>query len=586
MYALYCQFNDKSRGRNMNLYKYVSDKLNEKLGFDAKLEIPRNREFGDFSTNAAMVMARVAGKNPRELATEILPKIQELDFVKSATIAGPGFINIRIRDDFLWKSAESASKITKAKKPLIIDMDYGAYNVAKSLHIGHMRTSIVGDMLYRLGRVIGHTMISYNHMGDWGRSMGFVIAWIERLHPDWPFFQPDFTPNGDCSQYTIDPVELDTYYPSAAALAKTDPEFLEHAQIITAQLQDGHPGYNALYNIFMPISLESMNKTVRALNILAFDRDLGERNAAKYSAPVEKMLRDKNLLVKSDGAEVIIVKRDEDKKPMPPVMFYNSRGAHPYDATDIMALYYRKVTDNPDKVIYLTDSRQSLHFEQLFRVAELLGLFPADALEHIGYGTINGADGKPFKTRDGNAAGLNDILSMVQSAVRDRVAESGKKLDDETINMIALAALKFNDLSHDLRADYIFDPNQITSFEGRTGPYILYTAVRLNSVLRRAGDFEIPKTVELEPDERNLVMELLDFDRTVQSAFDGRATDLVANYAYDLAQLVNTFYHNCPILRDDVATDTRNKRLTLVKIAVDVLTRVLDLMGLKIPKEM
>lgn len=570
----------------MNLYKYVSDKLNEKLGFVAKLEIPRNRDFGDFSTNAAMVMAKSAGKNPREIATELLSKIKESDFVSDASIAGPGFINLRIRDDFLWNAAQTAAEITRATKPMTIDMDYGAYNVAKSLHIGHLRTSIVGDTLYRLGRALGHKMISYNHMGDWGRSMGMVIAWIEKLHPDWPFFQDNFDESADYSKYAMPIEELDTYYPSAAALAKTDTAFLERAQIITAELQRGHAGYRALYNVFIPISLDSMDKIIKKLNILPFDNNLGERNAAKYTEPVEKMVREKNLLVKSEGAEVIVVKRDTDNKPMPPVMFYNSRGAVPYDATDIMALYYRKITDNPDKVIYLTDSRQSLHFEQLFRVAELLGMFPADSLEHIGYGTINGADGKPFKTRDGNAAGLNDIIDMVQTAVRERVAESGKKLDDETIDEIALASLKFNDLSHDLRSDYIFEPSQITSFEGRTGPYILYTAVRLNSVLRRAGKFDTPKTAIMGADERNLVMELLDFDRTVQSAFDSRATDLIANYAYDVCQLVNTFYHNCPILREDVNTETRNTRLTLVKIAVDVLGRALDLMGLKIPAEM
>lgn len=570
----------------MNLYKYVSEKLNGKLGFDAKLEVPRNREFGDFSTNAAMIMAKSVGKNPREFASEILPKIQELDFVESASIAGPGFINITIKNDFLWNNLESAAEITKNTNPLIIDMDYGAYNVAKSLHIGHMRTSIVGDVLYRLGRAIGHKMISYNHIGDWGRPMGLVIAWIEKLHPDWPFFNENFDINGDYSKYTIEPRELDTYYPKASTLAKSDDAFLAHAQQITAELQKGHPGYRALYNIFLPIALASMDRTIKSLNIVPFDNDLGERNAAKYTANIEKMLRDKNLLEPSEGAEVVVVKRDSDKKPMPPIMFHNSRGAVTYDATDIMALYYRKITDNPDKVIYLTDSRQSLHFEQLFRVAELLGLFPSGALEHIGYGTINGPDNKPFKTRDGNVAELNDIIEMVGDAVRRRVIESDKKLDNETIDMIALAALKFNDLSHDLRADYIFDPNQITSFEGRTGPYILYTAVRLNSVLRRAGEFEIPKMVEMEADERNLVMELLDFDRTVQSAFDGRATDLVANYAYDLCQLINTFYHNCPILRDDVPKQIRAKRLALIKVAIDVLDHTLDLMGLKIPNEM
>ncbi len=570
----------------MNLYKYVSDKLNKKLGFDVKLETPRNREFGDFSTNAAMVMAKSMGKNPRELANEILPKIKELDFVSSASVAGPGFINITIKDDFLWATTKTAATITPAEKPLIIDMDYGAYNVAKSLHIGHMRTSIVGDVLYRLGRALGHKMISYNHIGDWGRPMGLVIAWIEKLHPDWPFFQDNFDPKGDYSKYTIDPCELDTYYPKSSSYAKENDEFMLHAQVITAELQHGHPGYTALYNIFLPIALASMDRTIKSLNIVPFDNDLGERNAAKYTKSVEEMLREKNLLEQSDGAEVVVVKRKDDNKPMPPVMFYNSRGAVTYDATDIMALYYRKKTDNPDRVIYLTDKRQSLHFEQLFRVAELLNMFPADALEHIGYGTLNGADNKPFKTRDGNVAELNDIIEMVQSAARDRVTESGKELDQETIDSIALAALKFNDLSHDLRADYIFEPSQITSFEGRTGPYILYTAVRLKSILKRAGEFNIPTNVTLEPDERNLLMALLDFERIIYTAFDNRATDLVANYTYDLCQLINTFYHNCPILRDDIAPDVRATRLSVVKMSLNVLERLLDIMGLKIPNEM
>ena len=570
----------------MNLYKYVSEKLNNALGFDAKLEVPRNREFGDFSTNAAMVLAKKANKNPRELAGEIIQKISGLDFIDSASIAGPGFINMFIKNDFLWDAAQTSADITPTQKSMVIDMDYGAYNVAKSLHIGHMRTSIVGDVLYRLGRAMGHKMISYNHIGDWGRPMGLVIAWIEKLHPDWPFFHEPFDANADYSKYTIDPKELDTYYPKSSAFAKSNDDFMAHAQVITAELQNGHPGYRALYNIFLPIALASMDRTIRSLNIVPFDNDLSERNAAKYTKPVEQMLRDKKLLEQSEGAEIVVVKREDDNKPMPPIMFYNSRGAVTYDATDIMALYYRKITDNPDKVIYLTDKRQSLHFEQLFRVAELLNMFPSDALEHIGYGTLNGPDNRPFKTRDGNVAELNDIIEMVQSAAHDRVKESGKSLDDETIDKIALAALKFNDLSHDLRADYIFEPTQITSFEGRTGPYILYTAVRLNSVLRRAGNFARPKTCKLGIDERNLIMELLDFDRTINTAFENRATDLVANYAYDLCQLINTFYHNCPILREDVSEQTRNMRLTLIKIAVDVLGKTLDLMGLQIPKEM
>lgn len=569
----------------MNLYKYVSDKLNEKLGFAAKLEVPRNRDFGDFSTNAAMVMARVAGKNPREIATELLPKIKELDFVSDASIAGPGFINLKIKDDFLWNAAQTAAEITRTAKPMTIDMDYGAYNVAKSLHIGHLRTSIVGDTFNRIARSLGHKTFSWNHIGDWGKPMGLVIAWIERLHPELPYFRDDFDPSTPVD-YEIDEQELNTYYPAASAFAKENPEFQLHAQEIKAKFQAGHPGYFALYEKFLAISLRIMNKTVSRLNILPFDYDLGERNAAKYLEPVEKILRNKNMIYENDGAEIINVKRESDNKPMPPYMWRDSRGADTYDSTDLAAVYCRKKTDNPDKIIYFTDLRQSLHFEQLFRVADMSGIYPYEKFEHIGYGTVNGADGKPFKTRDGNAAGLDDILNIANDAVRARIAEFDKKLDDDTIQTIALAAVKFNDLLHDVKSDYVFDPKQITSFEGRTGPYILYTAVRLNSVLRRAENFDTPQTATMGTDERNLIMELLDFDRTVQSAFDSRATDLVANYAYDVCQLVNTFYHNCPILREDVDAETRNMRLALIKIAVDVLGKTLDLMGLKIPVEM
>lgn len=569
----------------MNLYKYVSESINDKLGFAAKLEVPRNRDHGDFATNAAMVMAKSAGKNPRELATEIASQIAELPFVADASIAGPGFINIILKDEFIWENAAHATEIAQTTNPQIIDLDYGAYNVAKALHIGHLRTSIVGDTFNRTAKMLGHKTYSWNHMGDWGKPMALVIAWIERLHPELPYFKDNFDPTQPVD-FEINPAELNTYYPAASAFAKENPEFQSHAQEIKAKFQDGHAGYFALYEKFLAISLKMMNDTVRRLNIMPFDYDLGERNAAKYLAPVEEILRTKNLIQESDGAQVIIVKKDTDTAPMPPYMWTDSRGADTYDSTDLAAVYCRLHTDNPDKIIYFTDMRQSLHFEQLFRAADMSGLFQYENMEHIGYGTINGADGRPFKTRSGNAAGLDDIIDAVNNAVAARVRESGKTLDAETVDMIALAALKFNDLIHDVRSDYIFDPDSVTSFEGRTGPYILYTAVRLNSVLRRAGDNADAKIGELNTDERNLLIEILDFERTINSAFDNRATDMIANYAYDLCQLINTFYHNCPILRDDVTPETKAQRLHIVKIARDTLAKTIDLMGLKIPNEM
>lgn len=568
----------------MNLYKHVSNAINEKLGTTVNLEVPRNRDFGDFSTNCAMVMAKSAGKNPRELATEISAQIAELPFVAETSIAGPGFINIKLRDEFIWESA-CLPQSPRTDNPITIDLDYGAYNVAKSLHIGHLRTSIVGDTFNRIARLLGHKTYSWNHIGDWGKPMALVIAWIERLHPDLPYFHDNFTPD-TVVDFDIEPAELNKYYPLASAFAKENPEFQAHAQDIKAKFQNGHAGYFALYEKFLAISLDMMNETVKRLNILPFDYDLGERNAAKYLDQVEEILRSKNLIQESDGAQVIVVKRESDNKPMPPYMWTDSRGADTYDSTDLAAVYCRKLTDNPDKIIYFTDLRQGLHFEQLFRTSQMSGIFDYENLEHIGYGTINGTDGRPFKTRDGNAAGLDDIIDAVNQAVHARVAESGKNLDADTISAIALSAVKFNDLMHDVRSDYIFDPNAVTSFEGRTGPYILYTAVRLNSVLKRANEAGDATYMPMTIDERNLLIGIMDFERIVHTAFDNRATDLVANYAYDLCQLINTFYHNCPILRDDIDAKTRAGRLHIAKVARDTLAMTIDLMGLKIPSEM
>lgn len=551
----------------MNLYKYISKSINDKLGFTANLETPRNREFGDFSTNAAMVMAKSAGKNPRELANEILPKLRELDFVADVSVAGPGFINIKLKDDFIWHAAQEPHN-TKTENPKKIDLDYGGYNVGKALHIGHLRTSIVGDTFNRIAKFLGHTTKSYNHIGDWGRPMGLIITWILE------FGMPK---NAD---------ELNKIYPESTARAKSDDAWMARAKEITAELQSGNPEYRKIYDDFMKISLSQMDTVLHRLNLLPFDETMGERGVAPYVADTQKILESCGLLVESDGAMIVNVRTDDDTAPMPPLMFRTSSDTQTYAAADLSAIYYRNKSDKPDIIGYFTDSRQNLHFQQVFRVAKMAHLTDAE-LFHTGFGAITGPDGKPFKTRDGGVAELLDILDTSTDAVRKRVTDAGKVLQDDTIDAIALAAVKFNDLLHDVRADYVFDPNQITSFEGRTGPYILYTAVRLNSVLKRAGDAQdAASTTTLSPDERNLLIETLDFERTVQSAFDNRATDMIANYAYDLCQLVNAFYHNCPILRDDVDNETRAKRIKITQIARDTLATTIDLMGLKIPEEM
>lgn len=551
----------------MNLYKYVSEAINKKLGFEAKLDVPKNRDFGDFSTNAAMVGAKNAGKNPRELANDYLPLLKELDFVNDVSVAGPGFINIKIKDDFILNNTTAPEQIV-AEKPLKIDLDYAGYNIGKALHIGHLRTTIVGDTFNRITKFVGHTTKSYNHIGDWGRPMGLVIAWIlEHGMPE----------SAD---------ELNTFYPLSSARAKEDEAWMERARQITSELQAGNPEYRKIYDDFMKISLKQMDDVLVRLNVMPFDMTMGERGVAEYVADTQKILEEKHLLEKDDGALIVNVKQESDNAPMPPLMFRTSSDTQTYAAADLSAIYYRTKTDNPDVIGYFTDSRQSLHFNQVFRAAKMADITHAD-LFHTGFGALTGSDGKPFKTRDGGVANLTDILDMVESAVRERVISANKTLDDETIKAIALAAVKFNDLIHDVKSDYIFDPSAITSFEGKTGPYILYTAVRLNSVLKRA-DTDITKQNQyvLTIEERNLLIEIMDFERTVLSAYENRATDMIANYAYDLCQLINNFYHNCPILRDDIAPDIKAGRLYIAKLAFDTLSTAIDLMGLKIPREM
>ena len=568
----------------MNVYNFISEKVKQKIAEidtvhgvvspevidNIAIEVPKIREFGDYSTNAAMMLVKTLKKSPRDIAEMIVPHLAELSFVKSASIAGPGFINIFLKDAFLKNPSAFCDGWVQDKKVLKLDLDYGSYNIGKALHIGHLRTTVVGDTFNRIARRLGHKTKSYNHMGDWGRPMGLIIAWI---------LQYGMPKNVD---------DINAMYPASTARAKEDKQWLEYAQKITVDLQSGNPEYNKIYNEFAPMSLGQIAKILVRLNILPFDENKGERLVAEYVPNVQKILEEKNLLVHDDGADVIPVKLDTDTAPMPPVLWRSSTGAQTYAAADLAAIYYRTTTDNPDDIVYFTDSRQNLHFTQVFRAAKMAGMDSAN-LQHIGFGTITGTDGKPFKTRDGNVPSLDEMVDMVATSVRARAVEAGKQLSDETIEMIAVAALKFNDLMHDVRADYVFDTDTVTQFEGRTGPYILYTAVRLNSVLKKAADMgvaAVDNNADLDPAERNLLLRLMDFERVLENAFARRATDLIANYAYDLCQDVNTFYHHCPILRDDVSQDVRQARMHIVKMAHQVLTDVVDLMGLRIPVEM
>lgn len=566
----------------MNIYKEISnsiigklkeipeikDYLTPQILNNIAIEIPKVRDFGDFSTNAAMLLTKSLGKKPRDIAELLVSYIKEIPNVETVSIAGPGFINIKIKDTYIKETIFSGNFNPDTEKKQKIDLDYGGYNVGKTLHIGHLRTTVVGDTFNRIAKFLGHTTKSYNHMGDWGRPMGLIIAWILE--------------NGMPSN--VD--DINRMYPASSARAKEDPAWLEKAQKITVELQNGNPEYKKIYDTFIPMSLGQVNQLLKRLNILTFDENKGERLIAEYVPTVEKILEEKNILEHSDGAEIITVKQDTDTEPMPPVMWKSSAGAQTYAAADLTAIYYREKTDNPDSIVYFTDNRQTLHFKQIFRAARLVGFAENAELQHIGFGTITGPDGKPFKTRDGNVPSLDDMLNIVAESVRKRVSESGKKLSDETIEKIALAALKFNDLMHDVKSDYIFDVDSVTNFEGRTGPYILYTAVRLNSILKKVSEISVTQDCDLLPEERDLLMFLLDFNRVTETAFEKRAPYILANYAYDLCKLINTFYHTCPIMRDDIEEKVKSQRLMIVKQSLNVLSKSIELMGLEIPEEM
>lgn len=566
----------------MNLYKEVSKSIISKLKEIPELkdiisteflnnitvEIPKVRDFGDFSTNIAMMLTKKLGKKPRDIADILTPYLQQISNVESVSVAGPGFINIKLKDSYIKDTALSDNLEPDTGTKQKIDLDYGGYNVGKNLHIGHLRTTVVGDTFNRIAKFLGHTTKAYNHMGDWGRPMGLIIAWVLE----------NGMPNN------VD--DVNRMYPASSARAKEDPAWLEKAQKITVELQNGNEEYKKIYDTFMPMSLGQVSKLLTRLNILPFDENKGERLIAEYVPEVQEILDTKGIIEHSDGAEIISVKQDTDTEPMPPVMWKSSAGAQTYAAADLTAIYYREKTDNPDAIVYFTDNRQTLHFKQIFRAARLAGFADGIELQHIGFGTITGADGKPFKTRDGNVPSLDEMINIVADSVRTRVKESGKDLPDETIEMIALAALKFNDLMHDVKSDYIFDVDSVTSFEGRTGPYILYTAVRLNSILKKVGNIPASANCELLPEERDLLMFLLDFNRVTETAFEKRAPYILANYAYDLCKLINTFYHTCPIMRDDIPEAIKAQRLAIVKQSLKVLSKSIELMGLKIPEEM
>ncbi len=559
-------------------------------------------DLADLQCNGALPGARQAGRNPRDLAQAVIAALDDAgrqEMLAAVEVAGPGFINIRLRDDFLAQHVGQMSTDPRlgappVAQPRTVVLDFGGANVAKRMHIGHLRPSIIGDSLQRIFRFHGHHVISDIHMGDWGTQMGQLIMEIKRRRPDLPYFDPDYTgPYPDESPVTMD--DLGEIYPAASERYKDDPAFAEAARQATKELQDGRPGYRALWQHFVDVSIVALKEDFERLGV-AFDLWLGESHAHDWIAPLVEKLRESGVARSSAGALIVDVAAAGDKSEIPPMMLLKSDGSFLYGTTDLATIQLRVEELGAEMIFYVVDVRQSLHFEQVFRAARRAGIAPADevVLEHLPNGTINGPDGRPFKTRAGGVPTLKEVIDLVVDKARERLAELeaagaySQQEREQIAEQVGIAALKFGDLINHRTTDYVFDLDRFTSFEGRTGPYLLYAAVRTKSILRRAGEQGIQVGAILPPagpEERELMLKLAQFPDVIAFAVETRAPNHVADYVYNLAITFNRFYRDYHILSERDAA-RQQSWLALSQYALAQMELGLSLLGIAVPERM
>ncbi|MBA3360382.1 MAG: arginine--tRNA ligase [Acidimicrobiia bacterium] len=556
-------------------------------------------ELAQFQCNGAMAAARQAGRPPRELAEAVAEKLRaDPGPLEQIEVAGPGFLNLRIDDRFLAElihesGADPRLGVKAASPSLTVLVDYAGPNVAKAMHVGHLRATIIGDSLARLFRFLGHKVIRDPHFGDWGLQMGQVIAAIEEQRPDLPFFDLESDgPYPDTSPVTLD--DLQEIYPRSSARTESDPEWGERVRQVTVDLQQGRPGYLALWRHMKRVSEESQRQDFSALGV-EFDLWFGESDVAELVSPLITDLRERGLAEESRGALVMRVELPDDKRDLPPLILETSRGAVLYGTTDLATILHRVRDLGVDLALYVVDARQSDHFELLFRAARRSGYAPDDVgLEHIRFGTMNGPDGRPFKTRAGGVVSLADLIELMTAAARRRLdeadlARSYPQAEREAIaRQVGVAALKFGDLINNRVSDYSFDLERFSSFEGKTGPYLQYSAVRIRSIQRRAAGLGMDPGLVLPPTvepERNLMLTLLQLPEVLERAGVLRAPNHIAEYAFELAAAWNRFYDACHII-DERNAERRGAWLALADLTLRTLTTVLDLLGIEVPERM
>lgn len=577
-------------------YEFQARGLDSTLGHVEHSRMPHRCQF---QCNGLLRIEGLDELTMRDLGSAIAASLGHTGLFSKVEFAEPGFLNLTVADGYLASNlAEIASDKSMgcsglALPPHVVVLDFGGANVAKPLHVGHLRSAILGEALKRIGRCIGHQVIGDIHLGDWGLQMGMLILELQSRKADLPYFDPAFAGEyPSVSPVTVE--DLDEMYPSASARAKSDEEFAAKARSATLELQSGRRGYRALWRHFLDVSKADLHADYDRLDV-DFDLWMGESDTREEVQPLVERLLATGAAIESQGAVVIEIVDPEKGTALPPLMLRKSDGAVLYGTTDLATIEQRVRDYSPDDIIYVVDSRQATHFQQLFQAARKVGIASEDlGLEHIGFGTMNGLDGKPFKTRAGGTMKLKELLDLVEGAAAKRLSNSGITADlgeherREITSQVALATLKFADLSNHYSRDYVFDLEKFSSFEGRTGPYLLYAATRARSVLRKAMQRGFLPGNVLPPSskiERALTLALTEFPEAVASSWLRRAPNFLCDYSYRLAADFSTFYHEHQIINEEDPS-RRGSYLELTRLVSEVLTRALGLLGISTPTRM
>lgn len=574
---------------NLSMEKILNQKLEnvfEGLGLDTKFAVVKvsdRPDLSDFQCNGALALAKPLRRNPREIAQSIEAVLRDDSDIENVSIDGPGFINIILKDSFIAQNlnnmaADERFGCEKTANPKKVVMDFGGPNVAKALHVGHLRSAVIGESIRRIETFAGNEVISDVHFGDWGTPMGMILGEIilqdgnlDKVH-----------------SYTIE--DISAFYKQANIRCKEDESAKEKARQITAELQDGNPEYRKAWKHLRDVSVEAVKKNYDALEA-HFDLWLGESDAHEASSQVVEIAKKKNIAEMDDGA--LIIRLEETNKPMPPVILIKSDGGFGYQITDIATAKMRYDDLHADEIIYIVDKRQSLHFEQVFEAVEKLEIAPNVKMVHIGFGTVNGSDGKPFKTRDGGVMNLEDLINLS----KDKVRESMPKPEDtdgydaayieNLVSEIAIGAIKFQDLKNTISAGYVFELEDFAKFEGKTGPYIQYAVARINSILRKAKEHHMePGSIRItNAEERALALKIAQLNNVIMRALEDKEPSIISDYAYTLAQTFSSFYNASPIMSEEDKAIAA-ARLKMAKLVRDILVLLLYLLGIKAPEVM